>query len=299
MSETLIPLLDLVSKLLIYLGAAAVFGGGLITLLAKEQNALLISVRRYSLSGALLALVAVAINFYAQVGSFAESGWVGMFDETVIAMLWDSSVGYSAAIRSAALGLAFLVFVIAMLSNNKGISLGNFGLIMLGLSAAGFSASFSLLGHVAELPLIIRILLGIHVFIALLWVGSLFPLWRACQIVTVEPLLGLMHRFGLVAMGAVAVLLICGGIMAYQLLGSVSELISTPYGLMLLAKVGLVCVILGFAALHKWRLVPQLTNPIAASRLQHSILLEMLVGLSILILTVLLTTVVGPVSMSE
>ncbi len=299
MSETLIPLLDLVSKLLIYLGAAAVFGGGFIMLLAKEQDALLASVRRYSLSGALLALVAVAINFYAQVGSFAESGWIGMFDETFIAMLWDSSVGYSAAIRSAALGLAFLVFVIAMLRSNKGTLLGSFGLITLGLSAVGFSVSFNLLGHVAELPLITRTLLGIHVFIALLWMGSLFPLWRACQIATVEPLQGLMHRFGLIAMGAVAVLLICGGIMAYQLLGSVSELISTSYGLILLVKMGLVCVILGFAALHKWRLVPQLANPITANRLKHSILLEMLVGLSILVLTVLLTTVVGPASMSE
>ena len=113
----------------------------------------------------------------------------------------------------------------------------------------------------------------------------------------VQPLRQLMHRFGLIAMGLVGVLLVCGFILAYQLIGSFSELISTPYGLMLLVKLGLVDIILAFATWHKWRLVPQLTDQPAVRRLQRSIRWEALVGLCILGVTVLLSTTVGPMMM--
>jgi len=49
-----------------------------------------------------------------------------------------------------------------------------------------------------------------------------------------------------------------------------------------------------FAGWHKWRLVPQLTDRAAANRLSRSILLESVVGLSILMVTVVVSTAVGP-----
>ncbi|MGB1256105.1 MAG: copper resistance D family protein [Thiolinea sp.] len=292
MSETLIPLLDLTTKLLMYLGMAAFLGGLFISILCKEQPALFRFIKRYMLVGTLLALSAVGANFYAQVGSFAESGWEGMFDAMYVNMLWDSSVGESLILRFTVL---CIILLLLLLSRHK-LTLS---LVMIGLSVL-LAASFSLIGHTAELSLILRALLGIHVLIALLWIGSLLPLWQACRgSLAIPSLQRLMHQFGLMAMGLVSVLLVCGVILAYQLLGSINELISTPYGLMLLAKVVLVGGILGFAAWHKWRLVPQLTDQPAASRLQRSILLESILGLAILIVTVLLTTVVGPASMSE
>ena len=299
MSEILIPLLELVSKLLIYLGSAAVMGGWFVLVLAKEQSGLTFFIKRYMVVGALMALLAVGINFYAQVGSFAESGWAGMFDTMYAAMLWDSPLGYSVILRFVAL---FVIFLMLLLSCYK-IP----GLSIMVLPGVLLAASFSLIGHTAELNQLLRFLLSLHVLIALLWMGSLLPLWQACRNVQklhprtchsatcpITALQQLMHRFGVLAMGLVAVLLVCGVILAYQLLGSVSELISTPYGLMLLAKVSLVVVILGFAAWHKWRLVPQLTAPAAVLRLQRSIRLEGFVGLIIVFVTVLLTTVVGP-----
>ena len=89
-------------------------------------------------------------------------------------------------------------------------------------------------------------------------------------------------------------LLMVGCVLAYQLLGSLSALISTPYGWLLLVKMLLVNVMLLFAGWHKWRLVPQLTDRAAANRLSRSILLESVVGLSILMVTVVVSTAVGP-----
>ncbi len=279
-------LAELVFKLLIYLGVAAVVGGVFIGVLAKGQLELIRLIRRYMLLGALGALLAVVGNFYAQVGNFAESGWGGMFDTLYIAMLWDSPVGHSVLLSSVA-----LIALIFMLLLNRHTPAGL--CLMFGLSVL-LSASFSLLGHTAELNLLLRCLLSLHVLLALLWLGSLYPLWQACRHVDIPVLQGLMHRFGVVAFILVAVLLVCGVILAYQLLGSVNAVLNTPYGLLLLTKVGWVAVMLGFAGWHKWRLVPQLTDRVSVLRLQRSIVLESGVGGIVLCVTVLLTTLVGP-----
>ena len=167
-------------------------------------------------------------------------------------------------------------------------------ILLFGLSAVLWAVSFNLIGHTTELNLIARFLLSLHGFIALLWIGSLLPLWQACRCLAVKPLQQLMQRFGELIMGLVILLLVCGGVLAYQLLGSFSALFGTPYGQMMLLKVLLVALLLGFAAWHKWRRVPQLNQPSDVDRLRRSIQLEGLVGLGVLAVTVLLTTAVGP-----
>lgn len=305
MTDLLITSLNLSSKLLIYMGIAAIIGGFFILTLSKRHPALVRYIRRYILIGTIIATLAVGINFYAQVGAFAEMGWAGMTDPTFVEMLWGASVGDSVMFRVIALGLVLCLMLLVLLYARTRLTTLNEGhinllvIVMVGLGGILLAASFSLVGHTAELSLISRFLLSLHVFIALLWMGSLLPLWQACRVIDIQPLQQLMHRFGMTAMGLVLVLLVCGAILAYQLLGSLSELFFTTYGLMLLAKLALVDIILGFAAWHKWRLVPQLTDQAAAKRLQRSIMLECLVGLGILVVTVLLTTVVGPESMYE
>lgn len=304
MSEWLIPLLGLGSKLFIYLGIATISGGWFVAALSKNQPGFIILIHRYMLVGVMVALVATGINFYAQVGSFAEDGWTGMFDATYVSMLWDSAVGNSVAIRVLALGSLLIMLIVLMQSRKFSVSAMQYGsmvwVTIIGcVFVVALAATFTLIGHTTALPVLMRLLLSIHVSIALLWMGSLLPLWWACRVFEVHQLQDLMQRFGVIAMGFVTVLLVCGLVVAYQLLGSITELVTTPYGRMLLAKVALVAVILGFAAVHKWRLVPQLTNPQAVSRLERSIRLEALVGLGILIVTVLLTTVVGPESLHD
>lgn len=298
MSELMIPLLELATKLLIYLGGAAVIGGLFIGVLTKGQLSLMVSVRRFVLLGAFIGLLAVGINFLAQVGSFAESGWEGMIDTTYIAMLWDSSIGQSVSLRAGAFGLSLIIIILSWFRPIDEHFPGSLTTAFFGAATFLLAASFNLIGHSSELPIFIRLLLSIHVLIALLWMGSLFPLWRACKTTDVSALQALMHRFGVIAMGLVGVLVLCGGVVAYQLLGSVMELVTTPYGLMLLAKIALVALILGFAAWHKFRLVPELVTEQGVARLQHSIMWEGVVGFVIMVVTLLLTTVVGPESMN-
>jgi putative copper resistance protein D len=299
MSELLIPLLEMATKLLIYLGGAAVIGGLFIAVLAKGQLSLMMSVRRFVLLGSVIGLLAVGINFIAQVGSFAESGWAGMIDATYVTMLWNSSIGQSAGLRACVFGLSLTLIVFVGFRPVDEHFPGSLTITLFSVAALLLAASFNLIGHSSALPVLARLLLSLHVLIALLWMGSLFPLWQACRTMDVSSLQRLMHRFGVVASGLVSVLIICGGVVAYQLLGDVMELVTTPYGLMLLAKVAFVALILGFAAWHKFRLVPGLATENSSTRLQRSIQWEGLTGLIILVVTLLLTTVAGPESLND
>jgi len=87
-------------------------------------------------------------------------------------------------------------------------------------------------------------------------------------------------------------LIVVGGYMGYQLVGSFTALVKTNYGQALVIKVLLVGGLLGLAAANKMRFIPalRLGDPIAASHLSKSIYLEWFVILTILGTTAVLTT---------
>ena len=260
-------------------------GGLLIASLGKDQPVLSVLNHRYMRLGIVIALVAVGVNFLVQVGYLADSGWAGLFNLTYAEIIWDSPVGDSTLIRLLALAAMLLVMIFV-----PGLH------VLLAACALALAGSFALVGHTTDLSLITRGLLGLHVLIALLWVGSLLPLWQACQLLEISRLKQLMQQFSLIAMGFVAALLLCGVLVAWQLLGSLSELFTSNYGRLLLIKIILVCTMLGFAAWNKWRLVPKLNGTPSVRRLERSILLECLVGITVLVLTVLMTSLTGPES---
>ena len=126
-----------------------------------------------------------------------------------------------------------------------------------------------------------------------LWIGVLTPLKRlASQAETYGMAADVGHRFGVVASVTVPVLILVGGYMGYQLVGSFSALIGTGYGQAMILKVLLVAGLLGLAAANKLRFIPALRSgdPAAARHLSKSISIEWLVILAVLGVTALLTT---------
>jgi putative copper resistance protein D len=71
-------------------------------------------------------------------------------------------------------------------------------------------------------------------------------------------------------------------------------MITTPYGLALSAKIGLVFLLLTLAALHNWWFVSRLVTPAAAQRLKASIGAEIVIAAVILALAAALSTILGP-----
>lgn len=278
------------SKLLIYIAFAMSVGGVSAILMIQPYKPQTLPFLGYAGSGVLLGLIMASVDFFLQVGSFAESGLMGMWDQTYFDVLWQSSVGTSYKLRLA--GWSTLLLLLVVLRFNSAVA-KPISYLYLAVSLV-IAASFTWVGHTAEQAVWVRIALTLHIFIAMWWVGTLYPLRQWCQAFPTNTLQYLMHEFGKQASFLVTILLLAGAAISYSLEDGFESLLNSSHGNILLLKIGIVAGILMLAAIHKFRLVPRLNTHSAALALQRSISIEMGLALLILIVTAALSTLVGP-----
>ncbi|GAW96573.1 MULTISPECIES: copper resistance D family protein [Colwellia] len=280
----------IISKLMIYIGISGAVGGIFIYWLVIKRG-YPFNLRRHCQLLLLLGVFGTILNFFMQVGAFAEAGLSGVFDAFYNSLLWQSNAGESLLYRLAG-------FILALISVSKGIATGQYRRIFLVtfiLSALLLVRSFSVIGHTAEMNLAWQLLLNLHVLLVFCWLGSLWPLWKACGALSAPVLHDVMQQFGYYASYIVSLLILCGLMVAYQLFGSIASLFFTSYGQSFLLKLALVMGILLIAAQHKFNLVAKLIkNEQGKQALARSIQWEMILALGILLTTTWLTTVVGP-----
>jgi copper transport protein len=152
------------------------------------------------------------------------------------------------------------------------------------LAMAGVGLSLALSGHAATAPpqWLTRPTLFLHGIAVAFWAGALAPLlamaWRPTG-----RLLAVIIRFSQSAVPVVGVLALTGFVIAVIQLESFTALIKTPYGIILSVKLTLVVVLLGLAALNRFRLTPALAiNPLNTQPLVRSILAECAVMVAVL-----------------
>lgn len=277
-------------KLLIYIALAMTLGGLAAMFTLSRYTDRQIPFINYLPLGCLLGLITVSISFLLQVGSFAEEGVSGMWNTDYVSILWDSGAGQSYRLQLLGWCLVVLMMIITWLkpaSTHRFAALGMIGTFII-------AVSFTLTGHTAEAPVWVRIALVLHVIAAMWWIGSLYPLRSACDVLAVPNLQSLMVEFGKQAMFIVSLLVIAGVIIAYHLEGSFGNLLQTRHGNLLLLKLAIVAVILSIAAVHKFRYVPTLSTPESTAVLKRSITKEMWIGALILLITAVMSSVTGP-----
>lgn len=239
--------------------------------------------------------VAIIMFFLLQVGQVNQNGLAGMADAFMIGLLAQTPIGTGSALRLAGfvlIGLMLIVYRTKLMHTSAPslpISLVLLWAIGILLSCAGFAV----LGHVANLSWFAQTLLGLHVLLIGMWLGALYPLLLLCRTERASDLVHLMKRFGDYAWGITLGLVLTGGYLLTRLLGSPAELYTTAYGRFMLLKIILVLCLLALAALNKFRLVPALRSA-GAGTLQRSIRGEMVLAISILVITAVLSTVTGP-----
>jgi putative copper resistance protein D len=284
------------SKIVFYVGFACISGYTFFRQVfeqSESHNNLAIANLKWIRGSIVIALLANGVWFFASTGAMAEEGIQGALSPDMLAIIWDSSVGDGTLLRG--LGLVLAIFAITLHLKFQSVALSNsIKQSLLGLSLIVLSYTFSLFGHVSELGVFEKVLLMLHVLVMAWWFGALFPLKQACHEQDYEQLYSVMDKFGRQASIAVSLLLIAGLWLAFQLVGNVEELFSSSYGQTLLLKLALVTSILGIAAKHKLKLVPQLKNNNGREALYKSISIEMVVAFAILSVTAGLTSVVGP-----
>lgn len=278
-------------KVILYLGIAFVIGGAFCYFLLGRYVEIKETILKYMTIGTGLGLFASVLGFFILIGSFANTGLSGMWDNNYINILVNTPTGHVYIIRSISFAL-LLLFMIVKLSKGA-IDISKTEGAIFTILLIPIVLSFSQLGHVTNLPLFAQALLSIHVFVMSLWMGSLYPLWKTSKKINGLPLKERMHLFGQIAAFIVGILIACGLSIALLLFKDFNTLIDTPYGHGFIIKILFVLSILLLAAFNKWYFTPRLQDPKFAQQLGYAILFEMSLGLSILLATGYITTVVG------
>jgi putative copper resistance protein D len=294
---TVFEISALISKWVIYLSVAAVIGGTLMQYLIKGQLNLSISVAKYIGLGAAFGLITVSVNYFAQVGAFAESGLMGIFDAQMHAFLWPTQVGQTVLWRLIGFGVMLLA---SWMMLHKKSYIRQFSAVLAIISCLLIAVTFTFIGHSTELGLLAQGLILMHVLIVGSWIGAFYPLWKLCNTDDNIVIKNVMDTFGRLGIVIVILVLLSGMGMVLMLFDSPTELLSSNYGIAVTIKLSLVAIILLIAAWHKFVLVPKLTieSPsLAKQKLQKSIGFEALVGLLILATTAVLSSVLGPISL--
>jgi putative copper resistance protein D len=284
------------AKVLSYAGLASLTGGFLIFWLGSESTASRRHLLNFMLLASVVGALAVAVFFLLQVGIVNQNGVAGMFDSFMAGLVLQSPIGYGSGLKLAGFLVAAVALLLArssLLSAHGAVQFPSALRVGAPLAIALFAASFAVLGHVASLGVLAGAAIAVHIGAMGLWIGSLYPLYALSQREPAATLAPLLHTFGKIGWALIGSLVVAGAYLLTQLFAAPVDLISTPYGFLLVGKLLLVICLLGLAALNKFRLVPALAHA-GAGALQRSIRGELLLAVLILLLTACLTTFTGP-----
>ena len=267
-------------------GSLAAAGSALALLaLTRFDGATARSIRRTAVAAAVFAAAASLLRIPVRASFLMGGTFSGAFDPAIVGMVAESPLGTSLWVR---LGGLALICVVAV---NRPAAR-----IAAGLGAALVCASFAFRGHSLEEPrLVLGLLVTFHLLGLAFWVGVFAPLHRLAGSDT-HAAGALAAEFGAWAVRVVPALAVAGVALFVILTADPLAALGTPYGQLLAVKLSLFTLLLGLAALNRYRLTPalQMRTLRAGANLRRSIRLEALVVLAILATTATLTTAAFP-----
>jgi copper resistance protein D len=217
----------------------------------------------------------------ARVLAETQFGWVWSF-RAVVALLLALLVyrWISRGVLGRAADRLLLVLAVALVASLAGLG-----------HAAASLENWRLLHLAADM---------LHLAAAAAWLGGLVPLallLRAARTAANEPSLRAAQRstvrFSTCGIVSVGTLFVTGVISTWFLAGTVPALVGTPYGRLLLLKIGCFLAVVAIAAVNRRRLTPRLLSAdgSAIGRLQRNIAAEIFLGIAILIVVAALGTI--------
>ncbi len=209
--------------------------------------------------------------------------WSGLLDFDVQRGNWQRSPGVSALVGAAGLAIEFIGCWFG----------GAAGRAVMVLGALSVMVSFALTGHTTHPSVspIVRFLLASHVTIVGYWIGSVVALLRLTRVATAPLVKSVSTAFSMSAVWLVPAILPIGIGIAIGLLPNLAALRSV-YGLLLACKVSGFAVLLGLAAINRWRLVPALEQQpqIGIRRYRGTLHAEYLLLIGVLSVTAFMTS---------
>jgi copper transport protein len=208
--------------------------------------------------GSILALLSAIGIVMSQAALLTGKGAGAVTDSTVLRDVLNQNLGWSLALLM--IGLAAVHLSTDIPKKVVSQSLALYG----GLAV---TVSFAVWGHATELsPTAISLAAdAIHATAAALWLGGLVGLVMVLSVRTPETVratAGIIGRFSRMAFWSVIALTIAG--LTLTITGSdasLNSILTTTWGQLVLAKIGLTLIVVLIAAWNRRTLVPSLTSP--------------------------------------
>jgi copper resistance protein D len=250
------------------------------------------SLLRLTVWSLIVALLSALLWFWLEVASisglplanpFSSSAWGTVLLETRFGRAWQLRLGLIAAAfalvasamaqvkaRRALIAVLWLVSVVLLVS-----------LAWISHAAAAGTAPIGLLSDM------------LHLCAAGLWVGGLLPL--VIFLARVRPSFSLgetvarvVRRFSTLSLCCVSIIVVSGISNSWLLVGSIHALFTTPYGQLLLFKLALFAILLGFGArnrsLVKAKLPKASANLDLLAQLRRDVLCEVFLGIAVVVI---------------
>jgi copper resistance protein D len=214
--------------------------------------------------------------------AFSATAWRTVLFETQFGRVWQLRLGLiTAAFALVATGLAKVKARRDLIP-------------VLWLVSVVFLVSLAWIGHVAATAHPLGLLGDVlHLCAAGGWIGGLVPLVIFLARVRASLSLGetvarVLHRFSTLSLCCVSVLVVSGISNSWLLVGSIYALFTTPYGRLLLFKLTLFAILLGFGARNRFivkaKLAKAPADPNLLPQLRRSVLCEVCLGAAVVVI---------------
>jgi copper resistance protein D len=247
---------------------------------------------RLTIWGLIAALLSAVFWFWLEVASmsglplkntFSASAWGTVLLETRFGRVWQLRLGLIAT--------AFVLVASALAQVKVRRAL----ILVLWLVSVVFLVSLALISHAAAATVLPFGALGdmIHLCAAGFWIGGLVPLAiflarTRSSLSLVETVPYVVPRFSTLSLCCVSVLVVSGISNSWLLVGSISALFTTPYGQLLLFKLALFAILVGFGArnrfLVKARLPKAAADPDLLAQLRRNVVCETCLGVAVVVI---------------
>ena len=227
------------------LATALTVGALLVGVLAPQP---IHAVRRLALIGGLVWLAALVGQVLLTVSEIFALPWSQVGDSSLLTssareLIAQTDLG---RVMVAQAILVLVALVLAGMRRHRGMPVAAFALVVVAAWLPGLTGHAGMdHGHVAA-----TIALGLHVVGASVWVGGLVAIAVQIGGHGSDPAL-LLRRFSLVAVACVVVIAETGLLNASLRLDGLAALLTSPYGAIILAKVGILIILIGWGLRHR------------------------------------------------
>jgi copper resistance protein D len=235
------------------------------------------------------ALLSALLWFWLEVASMSELSLKNTFSATAWwPVLFETQFGRVWQLR---LGVIAAVFV-AVVSGRAQIKARRMLIWVPWLLSIAFLVSLAWISHAAARVHPLGLFSDVvHLCAAGAWIGGLVPLtlFLGCASFSLgQTVVSVLLRFSMLSLCCVSVLIVTGISNSWLLVGSLHALFTTPYGRLLLLKLTLFGILIGFGArnrfLVKARLRKGSANPDLLSQLRRNVLCEVCLGVAIVLI---------------